>query len=614
MSYRSRVYRHRNPHSHDEGAKEPFFSKQNDINKPEQRSTFFQAKLSVNEPGDKYEREADSVANAVVNNKVSLPDVQQKKISSIQRLSTSKEDEKLSTNDARMERDKEIQRMPIQKMSADPEKEKKKNIQKMDDPLKKEKDKKKTSVVQTKHDTSSNAAPANVSSKIGNSSGNGNQLPRKTLHEMNSSFGVDFSDVKVHNGSDAINMNKELQAQAFTHGCDIYFNEGKYNPENSEGEFLLAHELTHVVQQGKANDSNTGGISKKVIQAKPSSSCAANPDCPSDFCTPSFSKTLAMAERQIAAPILLAGIGAKISPRVVPLWSQYLFGGASPQDLSSSFGSDFTNSQTTLKTTKFLLKSLRSDLEKNPPAFQSGINRVVVNLPGRIGPSISEIDDPSDTNVMDFNFIGEIPGNIAGGVGKNQASCPVGATPSPFNDSREASGTAVVILNPDGVSLTVLPLMTFNVKDTIDLCPGNCGSDLGVINEQRATIPMSQFEASGISGDVPFEVSFPAPFISFQVIPKVPITIIPAPKPSPPPSSNLPAKVKVRAKPHLRIRESPDASSAILGNYTDGKEITILCVTDGEDVFGNKKWGKTDLGFVSDFYLNHLDTNTPPSC
>ena len=76
---------------------------------------------------------------------------------------------------------------------------------------------------------------------------------------MNSSFGVNFSNVSIHNDSEAINLNSELQAQAFTHGRDIYFNKGKYNPENGEGKRLLAHELTHVVQQ-----QNT--LQKKQIQ------------------------------------------------------------------------------------------------------------------------------------------------------------------------------------------------------------------------------------------------------------------------------------------------------------------------------------------------------------
>ncbi len=262
MSYCSRVYRHRNPHSHDESAKEPFFSKQNDINKTGQRSAFFQAKLSVNEPGDKYEQEADSVANAVVSNHASGNPLQQKNISNIQRLATPLEDEKLSTNDARMERDKEIQE---------------KSIQKMDDPMKEEKDKMKTSPVQAKQDGTSTTASSGVSSKIENSSGKGNPLPQRTLQEMNSSFGVDFSGVKIHNNAEAINMNKELQAQAFTHGSDIYFNEGKYNPENSEGKFLLAHELTHVVQQSAAKNDKNVVRRKPVSEAEESAFAFSHP-------------------------------------------------------------------------------------------------------------------------------------------------------------------------------------------------------------------------------------------------------------------------------------------------------------------------------------------------
>jgi hypothetical protein len=212
MSYYSRVYRHRNPRTSDEAAKDPFFSKQNDTIKAGQKSAFFQAKLSVNEPGDKYEREADSVANAVVNQSAKPAPVQQKQAAT---------------------------------------KEEKKEINKKDQPVNDEEKKKKIKPVQAKQDGPANTASPQVSSKIENSSGKGNSLPPKTLHEMNSSFGVDFSGVNVHDDNEAINMNKELNAQAFTHGRDIYFNQGKYNPDNREGKFLLAHELTHVVQQGE---------------------------------------------------------------------------------------------------------------------------------------------------------------------------------------------------------------------------------------------------------------------------------------------------------------------------------------------------------------------------
>src|SRR5450432_1527010 len=136
MSYLSRLYNHRNAQSA-EGKDKPFFSKKEQGKEKQKKNNFFQAKLSVNEPGDKYEHEADHVAKAVVNNKTAKPVVQQKEISSIQRLATSLEDEKLGTNDARMERDKEDHVKAFQR-GASHERDKDKGIQKIGMPKKEE--------------------------------------------------------------------------------------------------------------------------------------------------------------------------------------------------------------------------------------------------------------------------------------------------------------------------------------------------------------------------------------------------------------------------------------------------------------------------------------------
>ena len=66
---------------------------------------------------------------------------------------------------------------------------------------------------------------------------------------MERNFDVDFSNVRVHKDSNAVQMTRELNAQAFTYGRDIYFGAGRYNPRSSSGKRLLAHELTHVLQQ-----------------------------------------------------------------------------------------------------------------------------------------------------------------------------------------------------------------------------------------------------------------------------------------------------------------------------------------------------------------------------
>ncbi|NNE76674.1 MAG: DUF4157 domain-containing protein, partial [Pricia sp.] len=96
----------------------------------------------------------------------------------------------------------------------------------------------------------------NTSSKIeqGIASGKngGDPLPPRTEQQMGTKFGADFSNVKVHVGAEAETMNNELRAKAFTHQNHIYFNKDHYNPTSKEGQHLLAHELTHTVQQGAA--------------------------------------------------------------------------------------------------------------------------------------------------------------------------------------------------------------------------------------------------------------------------------------------------------------------------------------------------------------------------
>jgi hypothetical protein len=69
---------------------------------------------------------------------------------------------------------------------------------------------------------------------------------------MEPRFGADFSNIKVHTDSNAVQMNKEVGAQAFAHGGDIYFGAGS-SPGNNE---LTAHELTHTIQQGAAGRMN----------------------------------------------------------------------------------------------------------------------------------------------------------------------------------------------------------------------------------------------------------------------------------------------------------------------------------------------------------------------
>lgn len=94
------------------------------------------------------------------------------------------------------------------------------------------------------------AMNASLSSRIENSKGNGSSLDGATQSFMESRFGSNFNDVKIHTDGEAIQMSQELNARAFTTGNDIYFNRGEYQPSSGDGQHLLAHELTHTIQQG----------------------------------------------------------------------------------------------------------------------------------------------------------------------------------------------------------------------------------------------------------------------------------------------------------------------------------------------------------------------------
>jgi hypothetical protein len=105
------------------------------------------------------------------------------------------------------------------------------------------------SFIQRKEISSGSVASDAISTQINASRGNGNGMDRSTQSFMQNRFGAEFSDVKIHTNGEAILMNRELNAKAFTAGNDIYFNEGQYNPGSSEGKHLLAHELIHTEQQ-----------------------------------------------------------------------------------------------------------------------------------------------------------------------------------------------------------------------------------------------------------------------------------------------------------------------------------------------------------------------------
>lgn len=79
--------------------------------------------------------------------------------------------------------------------------------------------------------------------------GTGQALAPGLQHKMGQLMGADFSRVQIHTDHQSHQLNQSIQAKAFTTGQDIFFRQGAYNPASRAGQTLIAHELTHVVQQ-----------------------------------------------------------------------------------------------------------------------------------------------------------------------------------------------------------------------------------------------------------------------------------------------------------------------------------------------------------------------------
>jgi hypothetical protein len=77
---------------------------------------------------------------------------------------------------------------------------------------------------------------------------------------LESAFRADFGQVAIHTDGNAAQLTRQVQATAFTHGNNIYFSPGTYDTGSAQGQHLLAHELTHVVQQqqGRAGGGSAG--------------------------------------------------------------------------------------------------------------------------------------------------------------------------------------------------------------------------------------------------------------------------------------------------------------------------------------------------------------------
>ncbi|MBD1848309.1 DUF4157 domain-containing protein [Cyanobacteria bacterium FACHB-63] len=117
-------------------------------------------------------------------------------------------------------------------------------------------------------DGSPNPAPKHLESRL-QSQGSGSPLDASTRAEMEGAFNADFSSVQIHTGQEAATLNQDLGARAFTHRNKIFFNSGEYQPQSQSGRHLLAHELTHTLQQGASvqrSQNDTSNTQEPMVQ------------------------------------------------------------------------------------------------------------------------------------------------------------------------------------------------------------------------------------------------------------------------------------------------------------------------------------------------------------
>ncbi|MEH2372452.1 eCIS core domain-containing protein [Nostoc sp.] len=189
-----------------------------------------QAKLRIGAVGDKYEQEADRVASQVVQ-QINTPSAAQ----STQRKSLQRQDakeEEIQTKPSISI----LQRSPLPtqvQLEAVPEDEK---LQAK-------------SIIQGRDARGAGEVSKDVESAINSARGSGQALDAGLQRSIGWAMGADFSGVKVHTDSQADQLNQSIQAKAFTTGQDVFFRQGEYNPGSRGGQELIAHELTHVVQQ-----------------------------------------------------------------------------------------------------------------------------------------------------------------------------------------------------------------------------------------------------------------------------------------------------------------------------------------------------------------------------
>ena len=199
------------------------------------KSGTIQASLTIGKPNDKYELEADRVADQVMRMPEPKGSLVNSHSSMVQRQSACPE----------CPEKEEIQTKSIADQIT-PLVQQQVGLEEEEEP------------VQAKQaNNPASAVNSTIESGINSIRGGGQPLPESTRSYFEPRFGADFSQVRVHTGSKASEVVRSVNAQAFAKGKDVVFGSGQYSPGTSTGRRLLAHELTHVVQQQAASKSSS---------------------------------------------------------------------------------------------------------------------------------------------------------------------------------------------------------------------------------------------------------------------------------------------------------------------------------------------------------------------
>lgn len=224
-------------------------------------SKTIQAKMTVGAADDPFEREADAVASQVMAKRDMVQresveeeePIQGKRIDIVQRVGAEEEEPLQGKRVDIVQRESVEEEEPIQGKRVDIVQ---REGMEEEEPIQG----KRVDMVQRENVNLNESFDVNedVEQSIHAKSGSGQAIPDVHREMFESAMGRDFSSVNIHADSEADSLNKQVGARAFTTGSDIFFRQGEYNPASSGGQELLAHELTHVVQQGGA------GVQKKA--------------------------------------------------------------------------------------------------------------------------------------------------------------------------------------------------------------------------------------------------------------------------------------------------------------------------------------------------------------